>query len=132
MCLDPFAHPSSQLCCIRADVDIRAPAHGLQVNGQVVTHFLSLEELMDDNVGQEVELVLERGGKEHRAVIKVGTGGARSWPVTCCLPGRCSCQRSPIKSPAILWKPCGCTIEAIVSMCLSDGMMVNIIAACCR
>jgi len=32
-------------------------------HAQVVTHFLHLEELLDDAVGQEVELQLERGGQ---------------------------------------------------------------------
>eukprot|EP00200_Dunaliella_tertiolecta_P008556 CAMPEP_0202391600 /NCGR_PEP_ID=MMETSP1127-20130417/91921_1 /ASSEMBLY_ACC=CAM_ASM_000462 /TAXON_ID=3047 /ORGANISM="Dunaliella tertiolecta, Strain CCMP1320" /LENGTH=1117 /DNA_ID=CAMNT_0048994043 /DNA_START=31 /DNA_END=3384 /DNA_ORIENTATION=+ len=35
----------------------------VKVQGQVVTHFLHLEELLDDAVGQEVELQLERGGQ---------------------------------------------------------------------
>jgi|AntDeeMetagen681_2_1112603.scaffolds.fasta_scaffold60688_1 hypothetical protein len=30
---------------------------------QIVTHFLPLEETLDDAVGQEVELHLERGGQ---------------------------------------------------------------------
>ncbi|KAL6760325.1 hypothetical protein V8C86DRAFT_2557091 [Haematococcus lacustris] len=34
----------------------------VRVNGQVVTHFLPLEEILDDAVGQPVALSLERGG----------------------------------------------------------------------
>ncbi len=36
-----------------------------------MTHFLALEELLDECVGREVQLLLERGGKEHRAVLRV-------------------------------------------------------------
>eukprot|EP00775_Hariotina_reticulata_P006275 gene6275-6514_t len=35
----------------------------VRVQGEVISHFLALEELLDDAVGQVVELQLERGGK---------------------------------------------------------------------
>ena len=52
----------------------KSPADGLleagdvlvRVNRSVVTHFLQLEELMDESVGGAVELELERGGKKVR------------------------------------------------------------------
>ncbi|XP_057971946.1 protease Do-like 7 [Malania oleifera] len=34
----------------------------VRVNGEVVTQFLKLEKLLDDRVGQEIELQIERGG----------------------------------------------------------------------
>jgi hypothetical protein len=43
----------------------------VRVDGEVVTHFLHLEELLDARVGQEVVLELERGGVPHSAPIAV-------------------------------------------------------------
>jgi S1-C subfamily serine protease len=40
----------------------------VSINGQVVTHFLTMEELLDDAVHQEVEVVIERAGKPVRGV----------------------------------------------------------------
>ena len=43
----------------------------VRLNGEVVTHFLHLEELLDARVGQEVGLELERGGLPHKASVAV-------------------------------------------------------------
>jgi pro-apoptotic serine protease NMA111 len=44
----------------------------LRVNGRYVTQFEPLEELLDDGVGRQVELELERGGKLLSARLPVG------------------------------------------------------------
>ena len=38
----------------------------VRISGHVVAHFLSVEELLDEAVGQEVEVVIERAGKPVR------------------------------------------------------------------
>ena len=38
----------------------------VRVGGAVVTHFLHLEEILNASVGGQVELMLERGGKQVR------------------------------------------------------------------
>lgn len=43
----------------------------VRIQGQVVSHFLALEELLDDSVGQTIELQLERGGKPVIAQLPV-------------------------------------------------------------
>lgn len=42
---------------------------------QVVTHFLPLEEVLDDAVGREVTLDIERGGK----AVSGSTGVCYNW-----------------------------------------------------
>jgi pro-apoptotic serine protease NMA111 len=44
----------------------------VRVNGHYVTQFEPLEELLDDSVGQKVEVELERGGKPVSAQLPVG------------------------------------------------------------
>ncbi len=44
----------------------------LRVNGHYVTQFEPLEEVLDDSVGQKVEVELERGGKPVSAQLPVG------------------------------------------------------------
>ncbi len=44
----------------------------VRVNGQLVTRFDPLESVLDDSVGDEVELQLQRGGKLYTAKLKVG------------------------------------------------------------
>lgn len=44
----------------------------LQVNGCVVTHFLPLEEVLDERAGGSVTLVVERGGQRREPTLKVG------------------------------------------------------------
>jgi S1-C subfamily serine protease len=49
-----------------------SPAHGViepgdvlvRLQGKVVTHFMQLEEVLDECVGKSVELQLERAGKQ--------------------------------------------------------------------
>ncbi|EFJ36348.1 hypothetical protein SELMODRAFT_165477 [Selaginella moellendorffii] len=43
----------------------------VRVNKEVVTQFLKLEILLDDNVDKDVELELERGGKDVQVTLKV-------------------------------------------------------------
>ena len=38
----------------------------VRVNGRIVTHFLLLEEILDDCVGGKVQLEMQRGGKQVR------------------------------------------------------------------
>ena len=40
----------------------------VRVNGQIVTHFLPLEDILDDNVGNKVQLEMQRGGKKVRII----------------------------------------------------------------
>lgn len=54
-----------------ADGSIEAGDVLVSVNGDVVTHFLTLEDIMDTNVGKKVNLRLERGGKMIEAAIEV-------------------------------------------------------------
>lgn len=56
------------------------PAHGkleegdilLSIDGEYITTFVPLEEKLDSHVGQEVHIVIERGGKQIEHTIKVG------------------------------------------------------------
>jgi S1-C subfamily serine protease len=43
----------------------------VRVNGQLVASFEPLEAVLDDSVGQDVELQLERGGQPYKAIIHV-------------------------------------------------------------
>lgn len=43
----------------------------VRVNGEVVTQFLILETLLDDNVGNEIDLELERGGVPLKVTLQV-------------------------------------------------------------
>jgi pro-apoptotic serine protease NMA111 len=43
----------------------------VRVNGQLVASFEPLEAVLDDSVGQDVELQLERGGQAYKAIIRV-------------------------------------------------------------
>ena len=36
----------------------------VRVNGRIVTHFLPLEDILDANVGNKVQLELQRGGRQ--------------------------------------------------------------------
>ena len=42
------------------------------VNGQLVTTFLPLEEILDDSVGGSIDIVVERGGEEIQQTLPVG------------------------------------------------------------
>ncbi len=42
-----------------------------KVEGRVVTHFLTLEDILDSSVGRAVTLHLERGGNRIHATVKV-------------------------------------------------------------
>lgn len=44
----------------------------LTVNGEYITKFVPLEEMLDSNVGKEVEITVERGGKPLTFRICVG------------------------------------------------------------
>ena len=41
------------------------------MNGEVVTQFLILETLLDDSVGNEIDLELERGGVPLKVTLQV-------------------------------------------------------------
>ncbi len=43
----------------------------IRVNGELVTRFVPLEALLDNNVGKEIEVQIERGGKRINAKIRV-------------------------------------------------------------
>lgn len=43
----------------------------VRVQGEVVSHFLQLEELLDGSVGHTIELLLERGGKPLKVQLPV-------------------------------------------------------------
>lgn len=42
-----------------------------QVEGQVVTHFLTLEGILDEAVGSDVTLSIERGGRPMQVTLQV-------------------------------------------------------------
>lgn len=44
----------------------------INVNGQLVTEFVPLAAILDDNVGEEIRIELERGGERHEKSIVVG------------------------------------------------------------
>lgn len=44
----------------------------VKVNSRIITHFLDLENLMDDLVGEEIHVELERGGKGVHCSVMVG------------------------------------------------------------
>ncbi|KAI3894859.1 hypothetical protein MKW92_006492 [Papaver armeniacum] len=46
-----------------ADTHLESGDIFVKVNGQVVTQFLKLETILDDNVGQNIDLVIQRGDK---------------------------------------------------------------------
>jgi hypothetical protein len=43
----------------------------VRVNGEIVTHFLKLETVLDDNVGKTIDLEVERGGVLEKVSLKV-------------------------------------------------------------
>jgi S1-C subfamily serine protease len=44
----------------------------LKLGGTLITHFVPLEELLDESIGKDVELTLVRGGKEIKRTVRVG------------------------------------------------------------
>lgn len=44
----------------------------LSINGEPISKFVRVDEILDSSVGKEIEVIVERGGKEHQAVIQVG------------------------------------------------------------
>ncbi|CAI4210714.1 unnamed protein product [Parascedosporium putredinis] len=44
----------------------------IKVNGELLTQFIRLDEILDDNVGQMIQLLLQRGGEDVEVEIEVG------------------------------------------------------------
>ncbi len=43
----------------------------MRINGELVTEFVPLEAMLDDHVGEEIEIELERGGRRIDATVRV-------------------------------------------------------------
>ncbi|KAJ2451492.1 hypothetical protein EV183_003570 [Coemansia sp. RSA 2336] len=43
----------------------------LQINGKLVTHFVTLEDILDSHIGSTIDVVVNRGGKDIRAQVLV-------------------------------------------------------------
>ncbi|KAL6453745.1 LOW QUALITY PROTEIN: hypothetical protein SBY92_005317 [Candida maltosa Xu316] len=44
----------------------------ISINGEHISTFIRVDEILDENVGKELEFVVQRGGKELRQTIKIG------------------------------------------------------------
>ena len=69
----------------------------VKVEGKVVTHFLTLEDILDASVGESVTLHLERGGQAVQATVQVqlqqcNTCNTAFGDQHCVMSRDCTCQ----------------------------------------
>ena len=66
----------------------------VKVEGKVVTHFLTLEDILDASVGESVTLHLERGGQAVQATVRVQLQQCNTCfgDQHCVMSRNCTCQ----------------------------------------